>query len=88
MKVVKTAAAGTLESSDALVTVEPGEGVRITVSSVVQKQFGPSIERAVRETLGELSVTGANVTVQDRGALDCTLRARVETAVRRAGEVC
>jgi citrate lyase gamma subunit len=31
-------------------------------------------------------VTGAQIRVQDRGALDCTIRARVETAVLRGGE--
>lgn len=87
MRIIKTAAAGTLESSDALVTVQPAEKIEIAVSSVVEKQFGKEIERAVRETLAELSVSGASVSVQDRGALECTLRARVETALKRAGEV-
>lgn len=87
MNIVRPAAAGTLESSDALVTVEPAPQVKIAVSSPVQKQFGEAIKRAVCETLQELNVNGAAVTVQDRGALECTLRARVETAVRRAGEV-
>ena len=85
MRIVRAAAAGTLESSDALVTVEPGTGIAVSVSSVVEKQFSKAIEQAVRETLQGLAVTGASVSVQDRGALDCTLRARVEAAARRAG---
>jgi citrate lyase subunit gamma (acyl carrier protein) len=51
-------------------------------------QFGPAIEASVREVLQDMGVVNATVTVADRGALDCVLRARVETAVLRGkGEV-
>ena len=36
------------------------------------------------ETLERLEVTSARVTVVDKGALDCTLKARVECAVLRS----
>lgn len=86
-KINRTATAGTLESSDALVTVAPHDGgVVIEVDSVVQKQFGEEIRRAVEETLHELEVQDAKVSIVDRGALDCVIRARVETAVLRGGE--
>ena len=85
MKIMKTAAAGTLESSDALVTVQPAEKIEISVASVVEKQFGDRIESAVKEILSEYGVAGAKIRVIDRGALDCTIRARVETALMRAG---
>jgi citrate lyase subunit gamma (acyl carrier protein) len=42
------------------------------------------MRHAVEETLSSLKIVGASVTVSERGALDCTLRARVETAARRA----
>lgn len=85
MTITQSAAAGTLESSDALVTLSPGEsGIDIEVQSIVLAQFGRAIETAVRETLSGLGVTSARVQVTDRGALDCVLRARVETAVLRA----
>ena len=87
MKVARGAVAGSLESSDAMVTVSPGEGLSVLIESVVMKQFGPAIEEAVRQVLKEQGVEAASVKVQDRGALDCTIRARVETAIRRAGEV-
>lgn len=86
MKILKNAAAGTVESSDAYVTVEPlGEGISVEVESVVIEQFGEDIERCAREVLAELGVEGARLVINDRGALDCVIRARVETAVRRAG---
>ena len=85
MEIVKTAMAGTLESSDAQVTVEPGDGkVELTLQSSVMNQYGRQIKAAVLETLERLEVTSARVTVVDKGALDCTLKARVECAVFRS----
>ena len=85
MEIKKPAVAGTLESSDCMVTVEPGEGkVDLELSSVVIRQFGPQIRKVIFETLERLEVTDAHVTVVDKGALDCTLKARVECAVLRS----
>ena len=84
MKIVKYATAGTLESSDAYVEIEPGEnGVTIQLESVVLEQFGDAIECAVRDVLKNLGVDQAQVRIADRGALECVIRARVETAVVR-----
>ena len=83
----KAASAGTMESSDAYVEIEPGSaGLEIHVESVVEQQFGQAIEAAVRDVLREQQVENAVVRVVDRGALDCVLRARVETALLRAKE--
>lgn len=85
MEIKKPAVAGTLESSDCMVTVEPGEGsVDLELSSVVIRQFGPQIRKVIFETLERLEVTDAHVTVVDKGALDCTIKARVECAVYRS----
>ena len=84
MEILKRASAGTMESSDAYVEIEPGaNGLDIQLESVVLGQFGNAIDRTVREVLAEQGVTSANVRVIDRGALECVLRARVETAVLR-----
>ena len=86
-EIVKKAWAGTLESSDAYVEIEPAEGgVTVELQSVVQAQFGPSIEAAVREVHHHQGVESALVRVMDRGALECVLRARVETALLRGME--
>ena len=83
-KIIRRATAGTLESSDVFVTLEPNEnGVEIEIDSVVQKQFGRVIRQTVEDVLNELEVENAKVNVVDRGALDCVIRARVETAVLR-----
>ena len=87
MDILKRASAGTLESSDAYIEIEPGKnGLDIQLESVVQEQFGDEICRVVREVLEEGGVSGANVRVVDRGALECVIRARVETAVLRGKE--
>lgn len=87
MKLIKTAIAGTLESSDAQVIVEPGEaGIELELTSSVMNQYGRQIRQVVLETLERLDVTQAKVTVNDKGALDCTLKARVEAAVYRSVE--
>ena len=84
MEILKRASAGTMESSDVYVEVEPGQnGLNIQLESVVLAQFGDAIDRTVREVLTEQGITNANVRVVDRGALECVLRARVETAVLR-----
>ncbi len=84
MKIQNCAVAGTMESSAAYVEIEPGtNGIQLELESVVANQFGDSIRSVVQEVLGELGVTGANVRVIDRGALECVIRARVETAILR-----
>lgn len=87
MQIVKNSSAGTMESSDVYVEIEPGNGgIQLQLESVVAQQFGDSIRRVVTEVLNELGVSDANVRVVDRGALECVLRARVETAVMRGKE--
>ena len=86
-EIIRFAAAGTDEKSDAVITVEPNEnGLQLEIKSVVMNQFGQSIETSVREVLAQYGVEKATVQVADRGALDCVLRARVETALLRGME--
>lgn len=89
MKIQKPAVAGTLESSDAMVTVEPaeeGEGIEFVLDSVVIHQYGNQIRKVVLETLNRLDVQDVKIAVVDKGALDCTLKARVECAVYRSAD--
>ena len=84
-KILHRAFAGTLESSDALVEISPAETLTLSLQSIVMERFGEAIEKTVREELSRLGVEKAAVSVSDRGALDCVLRARIEAAVLRAG---
>lgn len=84
MEIFKSASAGTLESSDVYVEIEPATDIlSISVESVVEKQFGEKIRSAVNEVLSEHGVSAASVRIIDRGALECVIRARVETAILR-----
>lgn len=88
MEIKKAAMAGTLESSDAQVTVEPGtQGIELSIESSVIHQFGRQIKATVMETLERMEIKAAKVTVVDKGALDCTLKARVECAVYRSNDI-
>lgn len=80
------ALAGTLESSDVMVRIGPAAqpGIQLEIDSIVKQQFGAAIEQVVRETLAQLGVKQANVVVDDKGALECVLRARVQAAALRA----
>lgn len=87
MQLKKMASAGTLESSDIMVTLqEGGNGIEIDLKSTVEKQFGDQIREVITKTLLNLGVTNVKVTAVDRGALDCTIKARVLTAYYRAIE--
>ena len=85
MQIEKNAVAGTLESSDAMVTVEPAaSGIELDITSSVMNQYGRQIKATVLETLDRLGIESGKVTVVDKGALACTLKARVECAVLRS----
>ena len=87
MEIARQAAAGSLESSDILVTLAPGGGeLEIILTSSVENYYGDAIRETTRRTLEELGVTSARVEAVDHGALECTIKARITTAVRRAGE--
>ena len=87
MMIVKNATAGTLESSDVYVQIQPGEGsLQLSVESVAANQFGDAIREVVEEVCAQQGVTNANVRILDRGALECVIRARVETAILRGKE--
>ena len=68
--------AGTLESNDAVITVAEapaGSGIII------------DLEAVIRDACREAGIEDAEVDVRDKGALDCTIRARTLTAITRAG---
>ena len=86
MKILKNAVAGTLESSDLFVQIEPDENnLTLEIDSVVANQHMDAIRAAVLETLKEFEVSSGQIFIKDKGALDCVIRARVETALKRGG---
>lgn len=88
MELRRPAVAGTTESSDVMIMLYPnlnGE-VEIHLQSVVSAIFGDAIESTIRTVLDEFGIESATVDVIDKGALDCTIRARMQCAITRAAE--
>lgn len=83
-KIIKKSRAGSFESNDLIVEIEPCENLEIIVTSVVFDMFGDQIKKVVEDVLNELDVKKAKVIIDDRGALDYTIKSRVKTAVRRS----
>ncbi|MCD6363408.1 MAG: citrate lyase acyl carrier protein [Synergistetes bacterium] len=83
---MRVAQAGSLESCDALITVREqpeGSGVKISIEGTSKYRFGEHIRKLIEEALSSLGEKDIEVQVQDNGALDPTLRARLETAILR-----
>lgn len=89
MEIIKSSMAGTVESSDILIMLEPKEesGIEIQLKSSVEKQFGRQIRKVISDTLEKLEVQNVKITATDKGALDCTIRARVQSAAFRAAGI-
>ncbi|HOI84786.1 MAG TPA: citrate lyase acyl carrier protein [Acholeplasmataceae bacterium] len=77
------ASAGTLSSNDCLITVEPADSLVITIESIVFDAFGDQIERVIQDVCKQLKIKKMKVLVQDKGALDYTIKARLITAIHR-----
>jgi citrate lyase subunit gamma (acyl carrier protein) len=84
MEIKKQAVCGTIQSNDCFVRVAPSEELMLHLESTVMDAFGEQIEKVVKKTLEELGITRGQIFLEDKGALDYTIRARVETAVKRA----
>ena len=67
---IKTAMAGTLESGDIFIQIAPNDNAGLHID--------------LTETLQGLGIDQAEVKATDKGALDCTIRARVTAAAVRA----
>jgi len=88
-KLLKSAQAGTVESSDILIMLAPGDvgtGIKVELVSPTMQQYGKQIINLITETLVAHGINDVQVHANERGALDCTIKARVITALQRAGE--
>ncbi|MCD6482564.1 MAG: citrate lyase acyl carrier protein [Candidatus Izimaplasma sp.] len=78
--------AGSLESSDCLITISSSKDLKITIESIVFEQFGDQIKEVIINTLKENNIDNISVVCLDKGALDYTIKSRLETAIKRMGE--
>ena len=68
MLIKHAATAGTIESSDVMVMIEPAEaGIEILLESPVLQRYGRQIRQVTAETLRLLKVENAKVSLVDRG---------------------
>lgn len=87
VEIKKASTAGTLESSDIMIMLDKSsQGIEIELKSSVLYQFGDQIRAVIEQTLLDAGVNSAKVVATDRGALDCTIRARVLAALHRSAE--
>jgi len=77
--------AGTMQSSDLMVTVEPADGLIIEIESTVKKQYEHLIRAKLEQVLAKHGIDSGCISVNDRGALDYAIEARLEAALQRAG---
>ena len=88
MKILKNAVAGTLESSDLFIQIEPDDKeLVLEIDSVVANQYMDAIRGVVLDTLKEFESSTGKIFITDKDALDCVIRALMETVLKRGGVV-
>lgn len=82
--------AGSLESSDLFVSIEPSESFTIDIKSTVDKQFFDNIKKDIESTIDKfkkiknIDKLPIKIKVDDRGALPFAIKARIMTALNRS----
>jgi citrate lyase subunit gamma (acyl carrier protein) len=87
VNIVKKGQAGTMQSSDLMVFIEPADDLTLEIESTVKKQFEHLIRAKLEQVLAKSGVISGRIRITDRGALDYAIEARLEAALQRAGEV-
>lgn len=84
MEITKPAQSGTMQSSDLMIFFEPADELSIEIESTVKQQFEHLIRAQVEAVLAEHDVTSGLIRINDRGALDYAIVARLEAGLKRA----
>jgi len=90
MKIIKKAQSGSFESSDIIVLIEPvseNSGRNIEIDSTVMLEYGDSIKELITSKLDEFKINDIHLIAKDKGALEPTINARLETAIIRASDL-
>ena len=66
------------------IELRPAKERQIELHSPIAAQYGQAMEASIRDVLESYAVADCQVIVHDHGALDCTLRARLITALERS----
>ena len=81
------ASAGTYESSDCIINISDANQKTIHIESIVFEQFGDQINHVINEVLKKYKIDTIKVECFDKGALDYTIKSRLETALQRGGYI-
>jgi citrate lyase subunit gamma (acyl carrier protein) len=87
MKPKIAAQSGTFESSDVIFLIEPlpdNSGRKLELFSTVMQQYSESFNRIVVDILDAYEMTDIHLIARDKGALEPTIKARLETAIKRS----
>jgi citrate lyase subunit gamma (acyl carrier protein) len=84
MKLLQHAVAGSLESGDIQVMIEPSDKITVELESDVYKQFGEEILDVINRVIKEFELEGIKLKAVDKGALNFVIESRVKTAITRA----
>ena len=90
MKILKSSQAGSFESSDLMVLIEPvteNSGRKIELDSTVMLQYGDDIKTIIIDVLDQFEISDIHLIAKDKGALDATIKARLETAIIRGADL-
>ncbi len=90
MRILQKAQSGSFESSDIMILIEPVEeksGRKIEMDTTVMMQYGENIKQLITKKLDEFKVQDIHLIAKDKGALEITIEARIETALLRAANL-
>jgi len=76
--------AGSDAKGDCRITVDPTKSQQIEVKTKAQNLVAPGIQTVANKTLARFGSPNLAVSIEDFGALDYVLAARIETAIREA----
>ena len=82
----RTGTSGSEEKGDCYVEVAlDSENLEIDIQSKVEKLYGKSIRKTVKETLKRFGIKKGVIRVRDKGAYDFVISARLEAALLKTG---
>lgn len=85
VKLGRSSLEGQPEKSDLTVEVEPSESLIININSSVKTLYREHLKKLVSEILSEHQIQAVKITINDDGALDFTIKARLTAALFTAG---
>lgn len=83
---MKIGTAGSKESNDCFITVKEADDTKIFIDSVVAAFFYDQIKEVAEKTLEEMGIKNVHVTIEDKGALDYTIKSRLISAIKRMNQ--